>query len=133
MNAKLSDRFFVSSCDGGLYRREHRGLSSVIRPNYCRTHARINTVADFKATLRAGAYAWPGGYPLYFITSDGCALSFESARKKFRSIAYAIKHRQSDGWKVEACEVNWEDPDLRCEHSGERIESAYAEDREVQS
>jgi hypothetical protein len=27
-------------------------------------------------------------------------------------------------------EVNWEDPDLFCDHCGARIESAYAEDAE---
>jgi hypothetical protein len=29
-------------------------------------------------------------------------------------------------WKPVAFEINWEDPDLICIHSGERIESAYA-------
>jgi hypothetical protein len=28
---------------------------------------------------------------------------------------------------VEALDVNWEDPDLFCDHCGNRIESAYAE------
>lgn len=32
-----------------------------------------------------------------------------------------------DGWEVVACAVNWEDSELTCDHSGERIESAYAD------
>jgi hypothetical protein len=28
---------------------------------------------------------------------------------------------------VEALDVNWENPDLYCDHCGARIESAYAE------
>ena len=34
----------------------------------------------------------------------------------------------SDGWQLVAIEVNWEDPELFCDHCGSRIESAYAED-----
>jgi len=35
---------------------------------------KINTVKDFGEALRNGPYAWPGGYPLFFITADGGAL-----------------------------------------------------------
>lgn len=31
----------------------------------------INTTKDLKTALRNGKWACPGGYPLYFITSDG--------------------------------------------------------------
>jgi hypothetical protein len=37
---------------------------------------------QFNKDLEAGPYAFPGGYPRFFITADGEALSFESARKK---------------------------------------------------
>jgi hypothetical protein len=33
----------------------------------------------------------------------------------------------TDGWGLVALEVNWEDPELFCDHCGDRIESAYAE------
>lgn len=33
------------------------------------------TIDDLKAHLEADKYAWPGGYPLFFITSDGAARS----------------------------------------------------------
>ena len=86
------------------------------------------TVAQFNADL-AEPYAWPGGYPRYFITSDGGALSYGAANENARLIAQAIEDKDSTGgWCVVACEVNWEDPDLYCDHSGGRIESAYAED-----
>lgn len=89
-------------------------------------HHSIETPAQFARTLNAGAHAWPGGYPLYFVTSDGCALSFESAKENARQICAAIREKSSDGWRVVGCEVNWEDATLTCEHSGKRIESAYA-------
>jgi hypothetical protein len=87
------------------------------------------TLAEIKGRLRAGAYAWPGGYPIYFVTSDGAALSFGAVRKEWRNVVSA--HLTNDirsGWHVAACDINYEDPNLYCEHTNERIESAYAED-----
>lgn len=99
--------------------------SGVKRDKYRFHFQAIETVAQLKATLRAGAYAWPGGYPLYLLTSDGETLSFDAARSEFRQIAYAIRHKLNDGWRVVACDVNYEDADMVCAHTGERIESAY--------
>jgi hypothetical protein len=87
----------------------------------------INSISDFRAAMRNGQYAWPGGYPLYFVTSDGCALSFETVKKELRNVLDSIASRSNDGWRVVAVDVNWEDDTLVCEHSGERIESAYAD------
>lgn len=86
------------------------------------------TTRQFKEALRQGPFAWPGGYPLYFITSDGGTLSFASAKRNLRSILSSIRDGSNDGWCVVACEANWENPELYCDDSGERIESAYAED-----
>jgi len=88
----------------------------------------INTVQQFREAIENGPYAWPGGYPLYFVTSDGAAISFGTAKYNVESIAHSIADDINDGWKVIAVEVNWEDPELRCDHNGERIESAYAEE-----
>ena len=88
----------------------------------------INTTKDLKTALRNGQWAWPGGYPLYFITSDGAALSFDAVRSEYRLVINAIRHRLNDGWRVIGCDINWEDSDLYCDHTGQRIESAYADD-----
>ena len=85
------------------------------------------TVSNFRRDLRE-PYAWPGGYPRYFLTSDGQALSFKAARAERRNILEAIRHRSNDGGRVVGCDVNWEDPQLDCDHTGERIASAYAEE-----
>lgn len=126
---KLSEHLFESSTDGGLYdtRVPQWHKQPPLRARYSWHHGKIKTVSEFKATLRAGAYAWPGGYPLYFVTSDGAALSFKTARKEFRSIAASIRDKSSDGWRVMACDVNYEDGELIDDHTGERIESAYAD------
>lgn len=87
----------------------------------------INSVSEFRAAMRHGPYAWPGGYPCYFITSDGAALSFAAAKAERRNILESIARRIDDGWRVVAMDVNWEDGELTCDHTGERIESAYAD------
>lgn len=84
------------------------------------------TIEKFKADL-SEPYAWPGGYPRYFITSDGAALSYKSAADNQDQIIDAIENKSNDGWRIVGCDINWEDLELYCEHSSERIESAYAD------
>ena len=87
----------------------------------------INSISDFRKALRDGAWAWPGGYPQFFITHDGEALSFEVAKAERRNIIESLASNLRDGWRVVAVDINWEDTELRCAHSGELIESAYGE------
>ena len=117
--------------EGCLWRAERPETpytQEVLRENYCLTHREISTVADLKATIRAGQYAWPGGYPMFFITSDGAALSFDAVEQEFSQVAYAVRHKSNDGWRVVGCDINYEDTDLVCVHTGEPIESAYGDD-----
>lgn len=88
---------------------------------------RIENTKDLKAALRNGEYAWPGGYPLFFITDDGATLSFDAVRSEYRQVLSAVKHQSQDGWQVIGVDVNWEDADLYCDHTGKQIESAYGE------
>jgi len=88
----------------------------------------INSISDFRAAYRNGPYAWPGGYPLFFITSDGGALSFAAVRQERRQILEAIRDHSRDGWRVVAVEINYEDSFLTCDHTGEWIESAYGDE-----
>ena len=80
--------------------------------------------AELKTALRNGPYAWPGGYPVYFITDNGGVLSYKTVRNNLRLVFGAYP---GDGWKVAGHEINWEDGELFDDHTGERIESAYAE------
>ena len=82
---------------------------------------------QLKETLRAGRYAWPGGYPTFLFTDDGGVLCHDCARDNFRDIVDAIKSHSRNGWRVEGHDVNWENPWLTCDHCGSYIESAYAE------
>ena len=86
----------------------------------------IKNAEGFLTTLESGPYAWPGGYPLYYVTKDCEALSFEAARENQKLIAEAIRDGYEADWIVVSIEINWEDPELFCCHSNKRIESAYA-------
>jgi hypothetical protein len=83
------------------------------------------SVQDFLNQLKQGPYSFPGGYPVYFITKDGGVLSFDSANEMKKEIVDAIKDGYEDQWVVVGADINWEDNSLYCDHSGEKIESAY--------
>ena len=124
--SKLPEHFMVSSTDGGLYdTRKPNWSNQPSRSQYAWTHRCISTLAEVKATLRAGRFAWPGGYPLFLITKDGAALCFECARKEFRQIVWDFTNYASTGWRVCGCEINYEDADLFCDNCSKQIVSAY--------
>ena len=94
----------------------------------------IKTVGEFEQALAAGPYAFPGGYPHYFITADGAALSFDAATEEADLIREAIKDNdRQGGFMVTGMDVNWENPSLYCDHTSKRIESAYAEPEEQEA
>ena len=125
----MFNHLFVSSGDGALYdtRVPQWHKQAPLRANYNRSHSEIRTVADFKAALRAGAYAWPGGYQMFLICSDGAPLCFACARKEARNVLSAIDRKDGSGWRVVACDINYEDTDMRCEQCSESIPAAYGE------
>ncbi len=75
---------------------------------------------------KANSYAWPGGYPLYYVTSDGAALCPHCMTKERKQIVRSTVLNSRDGWQVSGQDVNWEDSELYCDHCNKRIESAYA-------
>lgn len=128
---QMQPHLFVSSTDGALYdtRQANWSASPPLRATYSRHCHEINTTAELKACLRAGRYTGLGGYPLYFITADGAALSFEAVRQELRQILQAIADNDTrGGWRVVDIDINYEDNELFCDHTGKRIESAYGED-----
>lgn len=88
----------------------------------------INTIGDFRRAVRNGPYAWPGGYPCFWLMSDGEACAFGVAKSERRNMLEALRDNDRNGWRPVALEINWEDAALFCAHTGARIESAYAED-----
>lgn len=89
----------------------------------------INTTKELREAVRHGKYAWPGGYPCFFITDDGGTLSFEAVKQEYKQVLRAVKHEERGcGWRVVAMEANWEDNDLYCDHTNAKIECAYPPD-----
>ncbi len=123
--SKLPNHLFCSESYGALYDTRIDGWAAQppLRANFSRHHRKIKTVADLKATLRAGPYAWPGGYPLYFILADGESASFNTVKAEFRHICASYLEGDS-AWQVIGCDVNYESV-MRCAISGNLIEAAY--------
>jgi len=100
------------------------------KPNEERSMSQYKQIKslELRKLIRA-KYVFPGGYPMYGFTSDGAALCMDCLRSEYKSIARAIRDDDTDcGWHVFGIDVNWEDASLYCDHCGEFIESAYAED-----
>ena len=75
------------------------------------------------------AYAWPGGYPIYYVCADNGVLCPQCANTE-PSVREADKHPDYpdyDQWRIVAGEVNWEDSNLTCDNCNQRIESAYSD------
>ena len=88
----------------------------------------IPNATVFREVSANGPYAWPGGYPLYFVMADGAALSFKAAEQERELIAESFDDKtHGSSWRVLAVEINWEDDELYCCHTNKRIESAYGE------
>lgn len=73
-------------------------------------------------------YAWPGGYPLFLVMSDGGALCMDCVTKEAHNIFDSTAKQIQDGWQAAGIEVNWDDCDLTCCHCNKPIKSAYGED-----
>ena len=77
--------------------------------------------ADGNGTLPA--YAWPGGYPLFYVCEDGGILC---AGDECANGKEAKDADPDDGqWLIVASDIHWEGDPLTCDHCGGSIESAY--------
>lgn len=67
-------------------------------------------------------YAWPGGYPLYYLTKDGGCLCSKCANENLEQTL-----GDDPAWKIEQVDINYEDTTLYCDNCQEMVESAYEE------
>ena len=58
------------------------------------------------------AYAWPGGYPFYYVTRDGGCLCPSCANENMN----LTLDKDYDQWCIVAQEINYEDNDLQCDN-----------------
>ena len=73
------------------------------------------------------AYAWPGGYPIIYVTDDGAVLCPDCANRENGSLASTGPEERGTGWFLDGCDVHWEGAAELCNHCGAEIESAYGE------
>ena len=79
---------------------------------------------------KAASYAWPGGYPIIYITTEGdvaCPDCVNSEPQFHLYIGNTWLKGIDPGWCIEAVDVNWEDDSLICCHCNAEIESAYGD------
>ena len=76
------------------------------------------------------AYAWPGGYQMIYITSDGAVLCPDCANGENGSRARTkdgTDDAPHDGWRIDGYAEFLEGPNEPCAHCGKEIESAYGD------
>lgn len=83
--------------EGDVYRNDNLQL---VRKNVAKHYRQIDSINKLKSSLRAGEYTFHGCYRLFFITDDGCALSFEAVLDNLQGIYYSMMHGFNDGWNI---------------------------------
>ena len=70
-------------------------------------------------------FAWPGGYPLVVVMTDGECLCVDCAKSEFARIGRATRDDDRGGWAAAGVQIHWEgEPEICCNCNAE-IESAY--------
>lgn len=77
------------------------------------------------------AYAWPGGYPLFYVTNDSGVLCQDCANMALKE--GLINDEYDPQWYIISYDINYEDTSLYCDHCSKTIESAYGDDEDDQS
>ena len=93
---------------------------AVVREQYNYHHRNITIPRELASTIRAGKYAWPGGYEVFFITSDGGVICHSCTVAKYWNIADSVRRDIDDGWRIVGaeCSANIDniDGEMYCDH-----------------
>lgn len=71
---------------------------------------------EIKQAIR-DVYAWPGGYELVAITSDGALLCMNCCKENFSSIVDNMKNGHNTGWRIDAITYEAVSPDCAPEET----------------
>lgn len=69
-------------------------------------------------------WAWPGGYPIYYVTKDVGILCADCANKELDRTLEV----DDEQFYIVAGEINYEDNELQCDHCNCNINPAYSGD-----
>lgn len=79
---------------------------------------------EFKFShLEWQAFTDLGGYPIYYLVQDGGVLCPKCANENLN-----LTLGEDPQWKIVEGEINYEDPDITCDHCNSTIPSAYGSD-----
>lgn len=70
-------------------------------------------------------WAWPGGYPIFYILADNAIICPDCANGKNGSLA--SEDNDDPQWKIIASDVHWGCEYIHCKHCNALIKSAYGE------
>lgn len=73
------------------------------------------------------AYAWPGGYPIFYVTQDNCCLCPDCVNDNLELCLEQDIDERDDQWYIVAADINYEDDTLYCDNCNKQIESAYGD------
>ncbi len=77
------------------------------------------------------AFAWPGGYPLFYVFTDGGVICPACLNNNIDQIDEANRTGRGcnshGGWAVDGVDANYEDEDMVCDHCHKPIPAAYAD------
>lgn len=72
------------------------------------------------------SFAWPGGYHLFYLFTDGGVCCPGCANRNIVDIDQG-RNNSHGGWALCAVEPNYEDANLVCDHCGKPIPAAYVD------
>lgn len=111
-------RFFTSHT-GELVRHAD---CATIRPLFARHCVSITNGLELRASLRAGRYAWPGGYTVAYVTNDSGTLCPDCVRAEIHQCIYSLRHNTRDGWRIVGMISAAESDDAcTCDHCGREV------------
>ena len=78
------------------------------------------------ATAYKEPFAWPGGYPIYIVLTDGVMLCRECLKSEYSQLIWDIDNKCDTGWTPAGRDVLYEGPEY-CGHCNHPLESAYGD------
>lgn len=76
--------------------------------------------------VRRERYAFPGGYPLVLITTDGGTLCPDCVRENFAAVSSSHRKACDDGWRPAGVMCGAEtDSEIVCDHCGKVVQEGY--------
>ena len=50
-------------------------------------------------------FAWPGGYEIFVITTDGGVICYKCVRENYRLMLESLRDDMRDGWQIEVIDT----------------------------